>query len=135
MVRIISKFKRGEANFQLIAQEWPTFLYDERVGWNPDNIRDGLFRGHVLIRVCEIYLHVPSTLLLLLRTFHQVALRIFRNRTAASADTLSGWFDPNKRASGPKCMLERYKIQKVSRSMIAYAALQVIAFRNIEPQH
>lgn len=52
--RIISMFKKGATNFQLVAGEWPTFLYDERVGWDPNNIRDGLFRGHVLIQVCEI---------------------------------------------------------------------------------
>jgi len=42
------------AGWALVAEDWPTFLYDERVGWNERNIRRGLFQGHVLIRVGEI---------------------------------------------------------------------------------
>lgn len=34
-----------------MAEEWPTFLYDEQAGWNENNIKNGLFRGHVLARV------------------------------------------------------------------------------------
>lgn len=48
---IINRFLGDEPDWALIAEEWPTFLYDEKAGWNPENIRNGLFRGHVLVRV------------------------------------------------------------------------------------
>jgi hypothetical protein len=48
---IIARFKEGDPAWQLIAEEWPTFLYDEQVGWSEGNIRNGLLRGHVLVRV------------------------------------------------------------------------------------
>jgi hypothetical protein len=35
----------------LVAEDWPTFLYDEQAGWSQSDIRKGLFRGHVLVRV------------------------------------------------------------------------------------
>jgi len=48
----IARFQDDEdLDWSLIAEEWPTFLYDERVGWNRGDVRNGLFRGHVLIRV------------------------------------------------------------------------------------
>ena len=48
----IARFKDDEdLDWSLIAEEWPTFLYDERVGWNARDVRNGLFRGHVLARV------------------------------------------------------------------------------------
>lgn len=40
-----------------MAEEWPTFLYDEQAGWNENNIKNGLFRGHVLARVRIIQPH------------------------------------------------------------------------------
>ena len=39
----------------LITEEWPTFLYDEQAGWSNHNIRNGLFWGHVLARVCSTH--------------------------------------------------------------------------------
>ena len=48
----ITRFQDDEdLNWSLIAEEWPTFLYDERAGWNRGDVRKGLFCGHVLIRV------------------------------------------------------------------------------------
>jgi len=44
-------FDKNNPNFQLVAEEWPTFLYDEEAGWNADKAEHGLFRGHVLTRV------------------------------------------------------------------------------------
>ena len=59
MFRTIAKFKAGgDPNWQLIAEEWPMFLYDEEAGWSEANIRKGLFRGHVLVRVCNIHFHI-----------------------------------------------------------------------------
>ena len=49
--RIIEMFKDEGAGCTLVAEDWPTFLYDEQAGWNERNIRNGLFRGHVLVRV------------------------------------------------------------------------------------
>jgi len=49
---IIARFKDTEQpDWALISKEWPTFLYNERAGWNETHIRNGLFRGHVLARV------------------------------------------------------------------------------------
>ena len=50
---MIDVFLGGEsANHALVAEEWPTFLYDETSGWSINDVRRGLFRGHVLARVC-----------------------------------------------------------------------------------
>ena len=44
-------FDINDPNFQLVAEEWPTFLYDEQAGWNAEKAENGLFRGHILARV------------------------------------------------------------------------------------
>ena len=54
--RTIAKFDNDDPNFQLVAEEWPTFLYDEEAGWNADRAENGLFRGHVLTRVGSMIL-------------------------------------------------------------------------------
>ena len=52
----IDKFMGGEsADYILVAEEWPTFLYDEESGWNIKDIRRGLFHGHILARVSSIH--------------------------------------------------------------------------------
>ena len=57
----IDKLKGGEsADYALVAEEWPTFLYDEESGWNIKDIRRGLFRGHILARVSSIHLYHTS---------------------------------------------------------------------------
>ena len=54
--RTIVKLQDDEdMDWALIAEEWPTFLYDEQAGWSNCNIRNGLFRGHVLAQVCSIF--------------------------------------------------------------------------------
>lgn len=110
----------------LIAEEWPTFLYDELAGWSMKDVRNGLFRGHVLARVGS------TRILNLFSTrqhpwpLHQVALRIFRNKSAVSRDEIGGWFDPQAKCKGPKDFLTKNTdIKKVTPQMIAYAALQV----------
>ena len=50
-IRTIALFDKDDPNFQLVAEEWPTFLYDEEAGWNAEKAENGLFRGHVLVRV------------------------------------------------------------------------------------
>jgi len=47
-------FDKNDPDFQLVAEEWPTFLYDEEAGWNANKAEHGLFRGHVLTRVCSM---------------------------------------------------------------------------------
>lgn len=71
------------------------------------------------------FLHSFSTFLPALTASYQVALRLFRNKTAADADRLGQWFDPTRPQRGPKCMLTTYGIEEVTRAMIAYAALHV----------
>ena len=44
----IAMFDNNNPNFQLMAEEWPTFLYDEEAGWNAEKAENGLFHGHVL---------------------------------------------------------------------------------------
>ena len=51
---IINKFRGEDPDWSLVAEDWPTFLYDEQAGWNGKDIRKGLFRGHVLARVSLI---------------------------------------------------------------------------------
>lgn len=48
---VIARFKGDEPELVMYAEDFPTFLYDESAGWNPRNLRNGLFRGHVLVRV------------------------------------------------------------------------------------
>jgi hypothetical protein len=55
----------------------------------------------------------------------QVALRLFRNKTAAQVDRIGTNFDSSSKPKGPKDFLKRYGIRKVTPQMIAYAALQV----------
>jgi hypothetical protein len=56
----IAKFQAGDdSDWSLIAEEWPTFLYDERAGWNGSDIRNGLFQGHVLAQASLIYPSLP----------------------------------------------------------------------------
>lgn len=54
---MISRFRDDKDHVcSLIAEEWPTFLYDEHAGWNEKDRKRGLFRGHVLVRVSQITL-------------------------------------------------------------------------------
>lgn len=106
----------------LVAEEWPTFLYDETVEWSRRDIRSGLFRGHVLIRVsCP-----PRPLTSKLATLNnlQVALRMFRNSTAAQVDELGKWYNPKLKATGPKDFVTRCGITRVTPYMVAYSAIQ-----------
>ena len=58
--RTIAKLQDSEdTTCALIAEEWPTFLYDEQAGWSSRDIRNGLFRGHVLARVCSTQFVIP----------------------------------------------------------------------------
>jgi len=115
-------FNNNDPDFQLVAEEWPTFLYDEAAGWNVEKAENGLFRGHVLTRVgsmpspsCPV--HCPFTP-------SQVALRVFRNKTAAEADGPGRCYDARKRSKGPRDFLTRHEIRRITPRMIAYAALQ-----------
>jgi len=55
----------------------------------------------------------------------QVALRIFRNKTATQVDKLNKPYNPKLKAKGPADVVTRYKITEVTPRMIAYAAVQV----------
>lgn len=55
---IISLFELEEPGYVRNAEEWPTFLYEEQVGWSDKDIKHGLFQGHVLSRVCSPLLFV-----------------------------------------------------------------------------
>lgn len=85
-----------------------------------------LFRGHVLTRVSLISpLYSPIANSPTNNT-HQVAIRVFRNKTAVQADLIGGCFDPSLKAKGRKDFLKRNDIKEVTPQMIAYAALQVL---------
>ena len=59
--RTIAKLQDDEdMDWALIAEEWPTFLYDEQAGWSSRNIRNGLFQGHVLARVHSTFLSIAK---------------------------------------------------------------------------
>ena len=59
--RTIAKLQDDEdMDWALITEEWPTFLYDEQAGWSSHNIRNGLFRGHVLARVRSTFLSIAK---------------------------------------------------------------------------
>lgn len=53
---IIGKYHSNDEDWLWIAENWPTFLYDEQAGWNEHHIKNGLFCGHVLVRVCSFCL-------------------------------------------------------------------------------
>jgi hypothetical protein len=57
----------------------------------------------------------------------QVALRVFRNHTAAQADLakMGAQFDSDAKYRGPRDFLTRGAITSVTPQMIAYAAVQV----------
>jgi hypothetical protein len=48
---VINRFRDEDSGWSLVAEDWPTFLYDEQAGWSQSDIRKGLFRGHVLVQV------------------------------------------------------------------------------------
>jgi hypothetical protein len=126
---VISRLRNDEDHeYSLIAEEWPTFLYDEHAGWNEKDRTRGLFRGHVLVRVSQTTLW-PYTLMTMIQPSPQVALRIFRNQTAAQIDEVGKPYDPSKRAKGPADVLKRCGITDVTPRMIAYAAVQVLFHR------
>jgi len=58
-------------------------------------------------------------------TLLQVALRIFRNKTATIADIINKPYDPKMKAKGPIDVLRQCNITEVTPQMIAYAAVQV----------
>lgn len=48
---VIALFEDVDSGYVRNAEEWPTFLYAEQAGWSDKDIKNGLFRGHVLSRV------------------------------------------------------------------------------------
>ena len=58
---VIARFRDQDSDLSLIAEDWPTFLYDELTGWNQNDIRKGLFRGHILVRVSVINSKITHT--------------------------------------------------------------------------
>lgn len=123
--RTIAKFLDGESTaYSLVAEEWPTFLYDELSGWSSNNVSKGLFRGHVLARVSPTTISNRPDLKAIF--YNQVALRIYRNRTAVNNEEIGKPFDPKgSRSQGQQPFLKKYNITKVTPEMVAYAALQV----------
>ena len=129
----IDKFAGGEsADYMLVAEEWPTFLYDETAGWSITNIRKGLFRGHILARVSSISSASrqptdPNT---------QVALRMYRNRTAVTNEVIGEFFNPKtSQGQGRPSFVKKHGISKVIPEMIAYAAIQVRRSNPAEHSH
>ena len=122
----IDKFMGGEsADYILVAEEWPTFLYDEESGWNIKDIRRGLFHGHILARVSSIY---PMTYHLNQRGTPciQVALQIYHNKTAVRNEITTGaWKIKASQAQGHPSFLKAHRITKVTPEMVAYVAVQV----------
>jgi hypothetical protein len=54
---IHSEFRQKVESGQIVirAKDLPSFLYPHGTVYNRDGIATGLFRGHILIRVCTIY--------------------------------------------------------------------------------
>ena len=90
---MIDVFLGGEStNHALVAEEWPTFLYNKTSGWSINDVRRGHFCGHVLARVClnsytvlQHNLTIPNA---------QVALWIYRNKTAVQNEVPGGISNP-----------------------------------------
>ena len=120
--RTIAKLQEGGDGWEHVAEEWPTFLYNEQAGWSTTDIWCGLFRGHVLIQVSHRSCLASEQQL---RTIGKVALRLFRNKSAVEANRIDKLFNPNVKAKGPKDFLHRHSITKITPGMVAYAALQV----------
>ena len=50
------KFMDGESvDYALVTKGWAIFLYVEESGWNINDVRRGLFHGHVLARASVIH--------------------------------------------------------------------------------
>jgi hypothetical protein len=127
MYSIINRFKDEASGWSRVAEDWPTFLYDEGAGWSQGDIRKGLFRGHVLVRVGPANSPHSSPSHLQTDNVHpQVALRIFRNTTAAHADKIGEWYNPEATAKARQGFVTRHNITKVTPQMVAYAAVQVL---------
>jgi len=45
----LNKLKDGR--IKIMAEDWPTFLYDSHSTYNPEDIEVGLMRGHLAVRV------------------------------------------------------------------------------------
>ena len=58
---------------------------------------------------------------------YQVALRVFRNKTAAQADEVDKPYNPKSKPSGRSDLLTRCGITEMTPRMIAYAAVHVLA--------
>ena len=43
--------KVNNGTIRIRASEWPSFLYDNSVEYDPNNEEDGLFKGYLLLRV------------------------------------------------------------------------------------
>ena len=55
------KFVReGKDGYKMKASDLPSFLYPHRTMYDEENLDSGLFRGHVLIRVCFFILDLQD---------------------------------------------------------------------------
>ena len=106
------------------SREWPSFLYDAKQPWDPDDINKGLLRGHFLLRVCSRlhlwfqYYHTPTL-------YSQVYLHIFIAPSAAARNRYSTVSAQTEKQGVKHGNAQIHGIKRVTGRTIAYAAVQV----------
>jgi hypothetical protein len=90
--------------------------------YNVENLDNGLFRGHVLIRVRFFYLKDPTLTLTL------TVLQGLRLIYTGDSSVLTG-----HRAASKPSKAEKYSMREVTPESIAYVATQVSFFFTLAP--
>jgi len=100
-----------EGRIKIGTGDWPAYLYDENLEYNPEEKDNGLFRGYLLVRV-RSYLFLP-----LIANFLQVYRHIFTGPATA--------FIGSSRKGTKASKSKLHGLSSVTPRTIAYAAVQV----------
>jgi hypothetical protein len=106
--------KVNDGTIRIRAAEWPAFLYDQKIKYNPEYEDTGLFRGYVLVRVCCSLLF--NICVLTLR-------KAFRHIFTGPSSAIRGHRDATKPSKA-----QMHGLTAVTGRTIAYAAVQVRHF-------
>jgi hypothetical protein len=70
--------REGRDGYKMKASDLPSFLYPHGTMYDEENLDRGLFRGHVLIRVCFLFLLEFQDLYLLILCYSGIAFDLHR---------------------------------------------------------
>jgi hypothetical protein len=103
-----------DGTIKVIADDWPTFLYEEGV-YDPGEIDKGLLRGHFLLRV--------SRLFIVHRVFAEdIVAKVYKHIFTSPSSALKDSPGTNATRSGNAKI---HHMTRVTPTTIAYAAVQV----------